>query len=389
MGHYRVVRSDCYLFVTSINSLPITNPFSDGHTGCADVDLLFSIVLNRTLLWKYPESNVTCRKYKLRCELLNAEEDCAAMVARAPWLPSYDQWAPALGLDKIRVRQLPPVRSFEFRRKEAQRKDKSLTNLTSNDFYKGQYKHVSGHVGVKNPLKLVAYGRDFLDLDWVSDEDRSKLPNPYAVYQAEKLYSLGKTFLYGMLHRYTFDFSRKIQDSLPKVRVDPTAFTVAIHSRHPNDRRIPPCDVTREIKCVRELLEHQSLYPRAEELGEGKSKNCTVFLLTDRECTLDKMREWLEANTPCEVLIAPHEEGTGSRGEHGPVSDSSYDDNDNDDDEKMLTQSDTCVPFALLLRPSPSSLALGISRTWHLRPVAHVTPWWHPAGSRGCSGHRP
>jgi len=299
-------------------------------------DLLFSILLNRTLLWKYPSSQEVCHQYNLRCEIFNSLEECDEILARAPWLPSFDEWAKPLGLHGVKAKLLPAVRSFEFQRKQALRQNKHLNaSLTSNDFYKGQYSMgVSAVIdddandktaGSVPAYKLVSYGRDFLDLDWASPEDRFKLPNAYARHTASKLYSLGKAFLYGMIHRYSFDFSKNIQNSLPADTRPPRSanstagYTIAVHSRHPYDKRLPSCDISRERKCILDILQRQypTQYGDPNHLLKHRLQPCAVFVLTDRECTLHNLREWIRTSTHCSVEIAPHEKGNGSRGEHG------------------------------------------------------------------------
>jgi hypothetical protein len=61
-------------------------------------DFFWAILTNRTILWKYYDRE-TCLKYgrhysKGTCLTANTVDDCAEILLRAPWIPSYDEWAP-------------------------------------------------------------------------------------------------------------------------------------------------------------------------------------------------------------------------------------------------------------------------------------------------------
>jgi hypothetical protein len=70
---------------------------------------LWAVLLNRTLLWKYMDDRL-CTKLQHKfhfvndeeqCTLNNTAHDCAKVLERAPWIPSYDEWQGLLGLPEI------------------------------------------------------------------------------------------------------------------------------------------------------------------------------------------------------------------------------------------------------------------------------------------------
>ena len=72
--------------------------------------MYWSILTNRTLLWKYADE-ATCLDLfdhkqpvaNRRCLVANATlQDCNSMIVRAPWIPAYDEWKDRLGLPRTR-----------------------------------------------------------------------------------------------------------------------------------------------------------------------------------------------------------------------------------------------------------------------------------------------
>ena len=58
--------------------------------------ILWSVVTNRTLLWKYYDQK-TCKTigqniYPTVCSAANTVEDCNQVLKRSSWIPSYDHW---------------------------------------------------------------------------------------------------------------------------------------------------------------------------------------------------------------------------------------------------------------------------------------------------------
>jgi len=125
--------------------------------------------------------------------------------------------------------------------------------------------------------------------------------------RAEQLHSLGTDFLFGMLHRYTFDFTNRIKSDVPIQDAENSrgSYALAIHSRH-NLLGDDGCDVSKEVACFEEL--------KLAEKGPG----CTLWVMTDRPCTISSIKDWMNSNTRCSLAVAPHDKGTGEYKEHGP-----------------------------------------------------------------------
>lgn len=156
--------------------------------------MLWAVVTNRTLLWKYYDKE-SCELYApklhqdpIHCQVANRLEDCDAILERAPWIPSYDEWTEKLGIED---------------------KDVELLHRSMNN-----PKFVAN-----NPLaptktgadtryaksKIVLFPRRTNVLDFLNKEDvmRLKLQTKFGRKTATGLFSLGINFLYGMLHRYS------------------------------------------------------------------------------------------------------------------------------------------------------------------------------------------
>jgi len=227
---------------------------------------------NRTLLWKYLDREaydmiVPHQHSFLPNPELNTVEECDGMLERAPWLPSYDEWADRLGL--------------------------------SEPFFLKNFRFQDAVFEASNAKQLVAYGRMF------GAVNPSQLSG-----MALGIMNLGTPFAYGMLMRYLFDFSATIKDSVgissSKTVVPENTFTVALHTRHPFDHS-KGCDISDESICLDSLL------------SKSNEEACTVTVLSDRECTAQVLETWLRQKHNCSVASAPHTGAQKSHiAEHGP-----------------------------------------------------------------------
>jgi len=234
---------------------------------------MFAIATNRTLLWKYLDEEsyamiIPHQKHFLPEANLNTVEECDGMLERAPWLPSYDEWAAKLGLSEPHF-----LEEFPF--------EDAVDEATDDK-------------------ELVVYGRMTGQID------------PYQLRgMAIGILNLGQPFAYGMLVRYLFDFAAPVKDSVgissKETVVPEMTFTVAVHTRHPSDVD-EGCFISDEAICLRTLL------------NKSKAQSCAVTILSDRECTLPLLETWLkEEHIYCSVASAPHEGAhTSNIDEHGP-----------------------------------------------------------------------
>jgi len=314
--------------------------------------MLWAVVTNRTLLWKYYDGP-TCDEYAsklhqdpIHCQVANRLEDCAAILERAPWIPSFDEWAPKLGLLQGKNNKKDgesendsntnkddddDVREDEKDGVDVTLIPRSLNNPTFNP----KNKKFAAGVDLKyedDKLVLFPHRTNVLENILGDAEVRNKkLAKKWGRSIAEQLFSLGTNFLYGMLHRYSFDFTSQIRErAIPSSFLSQdrrrtlelqNSFTVALHSRH-NDSRIDGCDITQEKRCLEKVLANQH---NATSTGDSttEKKQCRVAVMADRVCTISTLKEYLKTKD-CLVEVAAHEAGNGTYAEHGPFAGSGY-----------------------------------------------------------------
>lgn len=212
------------------------------------------------------------------------------MINRRNWVPSYDAWRSKLGLSSASTK---PV------------------------FLKGLRK------GVDHPVVIFHHKSYSLNVrEMRSFSDKQTNDSPWAKSTVRDLYKLGAHFVYGMGFNYLFDFSNRIKAIVPdQFRTNPpssTAFTIGVHSRHTNEGD-DGCVINREMKCLEDILR--------EIPPEHKHKPCQLFVMSDRECTLTRLRSALQPGSflfpdgskrTCTVHVPPHESHAGLTAEHGP-----------------------------------------------------------------------
>lgn len=274
----------------------ITNSF------CLLTGMLWSILTNRTVLWKYWDTE-TCHKYgsafnQAICTSANTVQDCDAILARADWIPSYDEWAPQWALDQ-------PV-------------ELPFYSTHPRQIVNGRYPWGPGNdekvfgVDVKyDDRQVVVFAQTRFKITFLEEDGTlaTLLHSREAREKASSLYSLGADFLFGMLLRESFSLTRAIQASVPEsfqAASPASTYSVALHSRHILEQ-MDGCDIGREQKCIRQLL---------PSVG---ARRCQVLLMSDRSCTIERMGGWLQEQN-CEVVVANHDTHKDYLSEHGPFS---------------------------------------------------------------------
>jgi len=260
---------------------------------------MWSVVTNRTLLWKYFD-RPTCVKWApklgislLHCEGANDVTDCDAILNRAPWMASYDEYSHKLKLSEPKV--LPPKST-----------DKQTVWYVDKDAIQHQVV-VFPHSTISENILGSAFVRS------------KKLHSRRNQRVAEGLFRYGTDFLFGMLQRYSFEFSKSILDSVQAPRgllassssSASKSYSIAVHSRH-NDQKETGCNVTQETQCLQRMLEKQP-----------NGTQCHVAVMADRECTLSELQKWLSQRA-CRIHVAEHQQGKGTYAEHGPFAGAGY-----------------------------------------------------------------
>jgi len=269
--------------------------------------MMWSILTNRTMLYKYWDHE-TCDQYGAEfslsiCESANTVAGCDAILSRAPWIPSYDEWKDLL--ETSFDRPLEPLELPFY--------STHPTSVVNSRYPWGPGNDESSFgVDVKfQQESLVIFAQTRFKFSFLKDVEHRQilLHSKWARDTAKKLYSLGTDFMFGALQRYSFDLTEHIRESIPKS--DPMSlsnsdsYSVALHSRH-IDVELDGCDISREIKCMSKLLKHKD-----------DRKPCRVALMSDRQCTITRLSNWLQDHD-CVPEVASHETRADYLSEHGP-----------------------------------------------------------------------
>ena len=163
-------------------------------------NMIIAIAHNYTIVWKFFDEE-TCRAvvgtqldFKHCIHPVNSLETCGAVVERASWIASYDEWRETLDMEL-------GVRS------------------KTNEFYR----HIS------NDNKMWAPKERNLP---VSLKKQSQIKKMIAIGRMKELYSLGTHYLYGMLFHEIFPFHDSVQPSADLVDGNKDDISIVLHSRH-------------------------------------------------------------------------------------------------------------------------------------------------------------
>lgn len=271
------------------------------------------------MLWKYWDTD-TCYSYGAlygihRCQNANLVSDCDALLARAPWIPSYDVWVPRLGLG--RPYELPFYATHP----------KQIVRLRF-PWATGNNKAVQG-VDVKYqdvPFVTFAVSLEKITFMRLPRMAKELLHSGWSQKTNTRLHRHGVEFLFGTMLRYCMELTSHMRAAVPSVDTYlslPNAirkleyYSIALHSRH-IDPEIDGCDVSREEQCVRQLITSKLKTGNASsKAAQPSRRQCAVHLMSDRPCTLTSLMESLPT-FGCQVVLAKHQEGAPLMKEHGP-----------------------------------------------------------------------
>jgi hypothetical protein len=301
--------------------------------------LIVAAITNRTLLWKYFDSQ-TCQRVNqgynsLICKHNSTERDCATSLTRADWIPSYDEWALPLGLHRRLPVRNPDYRigkvfgSRWFPSAKTKKKHPDRTEWTDEEKHPSKSTWLTG--------RLIQTSRE-----WFLDEQVPKhgmkhrvlggrnaavnvtitSKNSPSSLRLEALYSEGVDFLYGMLHHDTFTYrgnehlSRSPQDQVLASHNTNNGITIAMHSRHFEDK-IQGKITVHEEKCLATVIRKA----RRVKGSENDNGPCSIVILSDRKMTLLNVSSIAQDEFNCTPVVASHDKnkpGSGLRNEHGP-----------------------------------------------------------------------
>jgi hypothetical protein len=178
----------------------------------------------------------------------------------------------------------------------------------SNPWQDGNERHAG--VDAKSNLRLVQFPTMYAQDDYLG-QPRFRtylLKTRRSRLAASGLYVEGERFLYGMLYRTSFSptaVSRRFHEE----HNNKTTFTVGLHSRHTLESRNGG-RIVREKKCLSHVFKtryNNTIY-----------SSCKVYLMSDRELTLNRLSVFVRKTLACEPVIADHREDESELTEHGP-----------------------------------------------------------------------
>ena len=249
------------------------------------------MIHNRTVLWKYHNTS-------------NQESDCQGILRRVSWLPSYDEWSERLVAHDVFTQE-------EFIPVPLLTDDKNLSQWQQDEqnVRVALYPQISDVLAERSDIARSAWSNHPMDKKdyqkYIMELDQATQAT------VGHLYSDGKEFLYGMLYSNLFTL---LEPAVPKLVNSSNANTtyeisLALHSRH----TVAADDgsyISDELKCLEKMLPHLD-----------KPYDCRVYLMSDRQATIDKLTGWLVHERNCTVVTAEQHETSGSSDtvqEHGP-----------------------------------------------------------------------
>jgi hypothetical protein len=255
------------------------------------------MVLSRTLLWKYFDKE-TCihlhggQRKAWACKHKTAEADCAKALARASWLPSFDEWEPKLGL---------PVTDDRGGIGNLHRRPPSYPSTELPPF--------------NDSFQVLATSEPKFMFNMSRLETEGYLLTKGSLSVAEKLFSNGSLFLHGMLFHEVFPIAAGASPVTTNIghaensprNASSESWSYALHSRHwlePSKQE----GISRESWCLKLLL---------DEKKNLSGRICHVYMMSDREETIVELEQYLRDHN-CTPIVANHERGGSFRHEHGP-----------------------------------------------------------------------
>jgi hypothetical protein len=241
--------------------------------------IVWAVIHNRTVLWKYDTGAPDA----------NTEADCQAILKRASWIPSYDEWSVKLHLDE------PVAVPMDKNRWAYDQQHKTVIYPQISDLQWNRT-DILRRTWSDYPIQRKDY-REYIN----------ELPEIMRT-TTTKLFNENVDFLYGMLYRECFTLQQVALHSGQQDHLDAQddssddLLSLAVHSRH----TVAADDgsyVGDELKCLQRLL--------------SSRRTCRVHLMSDRTRTIELLTDWLKERN-CTVVTAARDAGVSLSKEHGP-----------------------------------------------------------------------
>jgi len=323
--------------------------------------LLWAILTNRTLLWRYQNYDV-CEEYveencanEYHRDLIIGPSDCQGLLERSPWIPSYEEWKDKLllihgtnysSISSSSEENVPLVRATISSSKKKKGPIDNTSLPYDGTFSEELFWILTGKQVELNPGEILTVTPSNKTEHLMKNENLERL---------EALRSEGAIFLYGMLFEsmFTLDPSLDPPKELLHYKdnsTTPTAWT-GIRAGNNSDNGNPPFTATvdpanlptktifvhsRHISkgmenytwpdqlCLKKFMEVSFEYSNHTNHTQQQQPRppCHVYVMSDRPFTVDRLHATIKEVTHCtsssrnQSLI---NEGSESfRAEHGP-----------------------------------------------------------------------
>lgn len=262
--------------------------------------VVWSMVTNRTLLWKYYDRD-TCRKVGRKydpsiCLKTGEKQMCDTVLPLREWIPSYDKWAPLLGLSA-------PTRVSYW--STHMPRNGTVRSKAATTWKEGDEKWAGIDLSREDVLDFgQLLGNDAVVLEPKRNREYL-LQSSYAQITAESLLSAQHNFLYGLLFERLFSFNYTLAPAMHSPLPDQThpVISIAVHSRHSKNTD-DGSNVEREVACLKKVL-------------PGSSRPCIVYIISDRPASLKRIKDATQEMN-CTPVLPHHNEDKSFRKEHGP-----------------------------------------------------------------------
>jgi hypothetical protein len=257
--------------------------------------MIWAIANNRTMLWRYDDRAAR-----------NTAEYCDQFLERAAWIPSYDEWSNKLSLPtpvpiKINTywnwdharRRNETYHSFSYEEQRQSLRELVVTPPRFRDFVPSDDFDTSRVHWNDDPQKLTTM-TNFFSYWYYTRGPHTDSKQTRRVLRT--LYAEGLPYLYGMLFRHSFRIKPSNDSSLEGLIPLNAGVSIALHSRHSHEEW-NGTDVRDEIHCLSKMLASLGVSTRGRQ--------CTVLTMSDRQVTLDILRDWLRENG-CRSVTAHH-----------------------------------------------------------------------------------
>jgi len=253
-----------------------------------------AVVLNKTLVWKYCNTNKICPKH-------GSVEDCDLVLKRADWIPS---WQTIVGDVKTEL-------LHDTRRPKRERVLDN--NVTKREIPLDQLWNDSSSTKVFLETGIVeGPGLWWLALPEIREKN---ILSPAAFQRAKTLFSAGSDFAYGALFDAAFQIDPALlptEETLLKLGLDHYYSTsIALHSRHQN-KLDEGNDTSIEEECLQKAYQ---MTKKRSTSSSFQSPPCAMVLMSDRSATLEGLQQ--KRPSGCTPVVASHQTGQSFRSEHG------------------------------------------------------------------------